>query len=70
MDISNDLEKLKQMIIDYIDQGKAMKRFQDEVLSKYAPKMKVPEEKLSGFIQGLQVALKMIASIENGDSNE
>ena len=65
--ISGQLEKLKAMVIDYIDQGKKMERFQNEVLNLYAPQMKVPEERLNGFIQGLQVVLKMIATIEKGE---
>ncbi len=62
-----DLENLKAMVIDYIDQGKKMERFQNEALNQYAPQMKVPEERLNGFIQGLQVVLKMISRMQKGE---
>ncbi len=68
-DMSNtkELEQLKRMIITYIDQGKAMERYHNKLLCKGVTQMIVPKERLDGFIEGLQVALKMIASIEKGE---
>lgn len=57
---NKDIGTLRQMIIAYIEQGRQLAKFN----AKYAPSLIIPEERLNGFIEGLQVALKMIASIE------
>lgn len=65
--MDRELYRLRAMIINHIEQGKKLKKYQEEVLQRYATELKIPEERLSGFIEGLVVTLRMIAEIEKGE---